>query len=150
MARRCGVNPALAAPCTAFDVSCASTTPASISTPSARNCAPTSAEEANPPLIGDSFAMLADAATQSRLRRLRHTLQKIERAFSVLPDDYAPQANARLGAEYTAGEPWIEAISLDATGTSIYQFFSALEDEPWIEATEAGSGNVTLPKFQCS
>lgn len=78
--------------------------------------------------------MLADAATQSRLRRLRHTLQKIERAFSVLPDDYAPQANARLGAEYTAGEPWIEAISLDATGTSIYQFFSALEDEPWIEA----------------
>lgn len=59
-------------------------------------------EEANQPLIGDSFAMRADAAHESRLRRLRHSAQQIERLLGLLPSALAERARAALQLESEA------------------------------------------------
>lgn len=59
-------------------------------------------EEAHQPLIGDSFAMRADAAVESRLRRLRHTAQQIVRLLGLLPPALAERARAALQLESEA------------------------------------------------
>lgn len=59
-------------------------------------------EEAEEPLIGDSFAMHANAARESRLRRLRHTVEQIERELDELTGSRAQAAKGCLEAERTA------------------------------------------------
>lgn len=59
-------------------------------------------EEAEQPLIGDSYAMQSNAARESRLRRLRHTVEQIEREIGTLTASVEQPAQACLDAERPA------------------------------------------------